>query len=521
MEKSNTPRDAFSRPTPKQRLLQAAKSFALLSLGTVAFQPSCSANNTLEIQSEGVLPSQVRSSTRNSQRPQKISQSPSNNAQTLSKTAAAFNEVAQKATPAVVSVSVIKSGSNHPGKSNPLEPQKSQGIGSGVIIHQDGYVLTNNHVVENAEKITIKFDEKHKVPARIVGTDPKTDLAVLKIDKGQNLPTLSFGDSSQIKVGDWAIAIGSPFGLNRSMSKGIISAVGRAQMGILEIEDFIQTDAAINPGSSGGPLLNIKGEMIGINTAIFSQGGGFVGIGFAIPASIAREVAEQLIAKGKMQRGWIGISVQDLDEDLARYFKIRGTSGALVTQVTPKSPAEKAALQPGDVILKFNRKPVEKAFDLKTASSKCQAGSSVMIEFSRDGTVRSMTIKVEQQASPFKLGDLFNQEKGQKAGQKADKAASQPRSSGLVIEDIPQELAKLLEVKDRVGVLVAGVEPGSPASEAGLAIGDIILQADKERVQTAKDFHRITKKLADQELTMLYVQRGSQEKLFIPLRNRA
>ena len=205
---------------------------------------------------------------------------------------------------------------------------RSLGVGSGVIIRPDGYILTNQHVIEDGEKITVTLDDKHKRPARVIGYDKKTDLAIIKVesyasDPKPNFATIQFGNSDQIQVGDWAVAIGSPFGLNRSVTSGIISAKGRNQMGILDIEDFIQTDAPINPGSSGGPLLNIQGEMIGLNTAIFSQGGGFVGIGFAIPSTIAREVSEQIISHGHVTRGWIGLSAQDLDPGRLVILKLR------------------------------------------------------------------------------------------------------------------------------------------------------------------------------------------------------
>lgn len=438
-----------------------------------------------------------------------ISASGSSQLDSHTQTPLAFSDVAQIATAAVVSINVVKRGEN-----NQNDP-RSIGIGSGVIIKKDGFILTNNHVIENAEKITVKFDEKHKISARIVGVDPKTDLAVIKIESPENnYPTLSFGDSSRVKVGDWAIAIGNPFGLNRSMSKGIISAVGRAQMGILDIEDFIQTDAAINPGSSGGPLLNLNGEMIGINTAIFSQGMGFVGIGFAIPAEIAQEVAAKLIHFGEVRRGWTGISVQEIDEDLAQYFHSPGTSGVLISNIAPQSPAEQASLHVGDIILSYNQKPVRNAFDFKTASSKSTIGSTVSIEISRNGLPHHLQIKIREQPKKFNTIPLG-------LNQKAGKLSSRPKSLGLVIEDIPEEIVQVFNLNKNSGVLIAAVEPGSPASEAGLLTGDIILQADRVTVHTAKEFVNLAKRFIRQDLSMLYVQRGPDERLFVPLRMRS
>src|SRR6185437_11733647 len=263
----------------------------------------------------------------------------------------------KKAIPAVVSITTVKSmtaaeamnemspnstngpipfplGPGGPGDLGGDKEQQVVEIGSGIIIRPNGYILTNDHVVAHATRIQVSFDDKTKYPAKIIGTDPKTDLAVIRVEKApSSLPTLSFADSDQIKVGDWAIAVGSPYGLKQSVSFGIVSAKGRAQMGILDVEDFIQTDAAINPGSSGGPLLNTAGEIIGVNTAIFSQGGGFSGIGFAVPSSIAKEVADQLISKGRVVRGWVGLYAQDLDPDLAKHFHSPSQQGALVSAI--------------------------------------------------------------------------------------------------------------------------------------------------------------------------------------------
>lgn len=424
-----------------------------------------------------------------------------------------FNQVAQQATPAVVSIHVIKQGDSEkngrffPFSSEDSDHSRSVGIGSGVIIQKDGFILTNNHVVENAEKITVKLDEKHKISAKIVGTDSKTDLAVIKIDKkGKDYPTLSFGDSKQVKVGDLAIAIGSPFGLTRTMTQGVVSAIGRTQMGIVEMENFIQTDAAINPGSSGGPLLNVNGEMIGINTAIFSQGMGFVGIGFAIPAEIANEVSTQLMTRGQVLRGWTGLSVQDINDDFARYFHLSGTGGVLISNVAPRSPADQATLLPGDVILRYNDQTIRNVFEFKKTSAKSPIGSIASLEISRNGSNQTIKLKIGEQPQPFQL-----------AGKTSPRPKS-PKSLGLVIEDLPDDIAKVLSISKSSGVLITGVEPGSPASEAGLSIGDIILEAEQMTIHTAKEFSHMAKKFMTQDISMLYVQRGPEERLFIPLR---
>ncbi|MCM2278439.1 MAG: Do family serine endopeptidase [Oligoflexia bacterium] len=447
---------------------------------------------------------------------------PSSNAaaiEVLNRTSAAFNDIAQKATPAVVSISVVKSPEARdlfqgvfPG---PDSDSRSFGIGSGVFIRANGYILTNNHVVEHAEKVTVTLDEKHKLPAEVIGTDPKTDLAVIRLLGGrEDFPTLSFGDSSKIKVGDWAVAIGSPFGLNRSVSSGIISAKGRARMGILDTEDFIQTDAAINPGSSGGPLLNLQGEVIGINTAIFSQGSGFVGIGFAIPARIAKEVADQLILHGRVIRGWVGISAQDLDADLAGYFHVSDPEGALVSDVAPGGPGARASLRPGDVITKFDGRKVVSAAELKAQVSESKSGSTIPIDVVREGQPLQVRLRIAQQP-------VDNPKRHQQAGRAG---GAHPKRSdrgwGIIVEDVPKELAGLLgfdSPRSASGALIVGVEPGSPAFDAGLSPGDVILRMNHSQIPDARSFAALARQQSNKD-ALLYVQRGSEEKIFVPLK---
>ena len=343
--------------------------------------------------------------------------SPTPDTELLTKASHVFNALAEKATPAVVSITTVKLLSpeqaiaegevspganpfeNPPGLGGPggLNPhnsgskpfEKSEqhvvGLGSGIVLRPDGVILTNSHVVDHAERIQVSLanigadkDDKNKYPAHLIGIDPKTDLAVIQMDSGpKNLPTLTFADSDALKVGDWAIAVGSPYGLRHSVTFGIISATGRAQMGILDTEDFIQTDAAINPGSSGGPLLDANGQIVGVNTAIFSQGGGFSGIGFAVPSKIAKEVSEQLITHGRMIRGWIGLSAQDLDQDLAKHFKAPSQQGALISEVGENGPAREAQFKTGDVVLKYNHQPVASATQFKSLVGKTKVGSVI------------------------------------------------------------------------------------------------------------------------------------------------
>lgn len=390
---------------------------------------------------------------------------------------------------------------------------RMMGIGSGILIRKDGLVLTNNHVIEHAERVTVTFDEKHKSKAHVVGTDPKTDLALVQIDgpKRNDYPVISFGDSDQIREGDWAIAIGSPFGLNRSVSFGIISAKGRAQMGILDTEDFIQTDAAINPGSSGGPLLNARGELVGVNTAIFSQGGGNMGIGFAIPSKIAHEVADAIIAHGHVSRGWVGMMAQDLDTDLAHYFKVPSSQGALVSEVVPDGPASKASIRTGDVVTQFDHRPVDGASTLKSLVGKAKAGAVVPLDIVREGHARTVSITVQEQARPKELPPT------QEAGQAAANH-KHPPSFGLAVEDVPQDISHFLHLPAREGTLVVGVNPGSPAFDAGIGPGDIILSANKTEVHGAHDFTRVTKDIKNDDVAVFYVQRGPTERLYVPVK---
>jgi serine protease Do len=457
----------------------------------------------------------------------------------------AFNEIAQNAMPAVVSISTSRSAharhpGNFPGPDNGMGPMpgpgmpeeapeagrakafgganpRMMGIGSGIIIRKDGLILTNNHVIEDAERITVLFDEKHKSKAHVVGTDPKTDLALVQLDEPTphaDYPVISFGDSDKIREGDWAIAIGSPFGLNRSVSFGIISSKGRAQMGILDIEDFIQTDAAINPGSSGGPLLNAKGELVGINTAIFSEGGGNMGIGFAIPAKIAREISDEIIAHGRVARGWVGIMAQDMDADLARYFKLTGPSGALVSEVAPKGPAGVASLQPGDVITRFDHRSVDGAATLKSLVGKAKAGQTVPVDLVRDGRPQTVALTIQEQPSLKLPGQLAPK---QRAGIAAA-TGNKPPAFGLSLQDVPAEISHLLHLSSREGTLVIGVNPGTPAFEAGLAPGDIILSANHLLVHGAQDFAHLSHKMKRDEVAVLFVQRGPSERLFVPVK---
>lgn len=460
----------------------------------------------------------------------------------LSKTAHVFNDLAKRATPAVVSITTLKAlpadsplseemegglgglplpfgdprhSSHFPGLNQPGDKsvRRVVGLGSGIIIRADGTILTNSHVVDHAERIQVNLadsEDKNKYTAHLIGIDPKTDLAVIKLDKPPRiLPTLAFGDSDGLKVGDWTIAVGSPYGLKHTVTFGIISATGRAQMGMLDTEDFIQTDAAINPGSSGGPLLDAAGQIIGVNTAIYSQGGGFSGIGFAVPSKIAHEVSEQLIAKGRVIRGWIGISAQDLDHDLASHFHTPSEVGALVSDVFEAGPAHAANLHAGDVILRFNHQNVASAAQLKSLVGKSEVGATIPLDVSREGTPE--TLKVHVLEAPNPDAELA---KTQLAGQIG---TVHDHSLGLSVEEIPSELNEFLHLPSRTGAIIVAVNPGSPAFDAGLSPGDIVLNVNDKPIRGVRDFNRSTAGFGS-GIVVLYVQHGPADKAFVPVK---
>ncbi|HME69483.1 MAG TPA: DegQ family serine endoprotease [Myxococcota bacterium] len=348
----------------------------------------------------------------------------------------------------------------------PMQPPSGRqlGSGSGFIIRKDGVVLTNNHVVEQAKEITVALSDSHEFPAKILGRDPKTDLAVLKIDAKTDLPVAQLGDSDALKVGEWVVAIGNPFGLDNTVTAGIVSAKGRA-IGNGPYDQFIQTDAPINPGNSGGPLFNQRGEVVGINTAIFSQSGGNIGIGFAVPINVAKELVPQLETEGHVTRGWLGVSIQKLTPELAESLGVSETQGALVAGVTPGSPAAKAGLKTGDVITTYDGKKVEEHGGLPSLVAATPVGATVPVQVLRDRDVKTLSVTVA------KLADEEFRE-----------AAPAKGKWGLALRELTPEEREERGLEDGQGVLVASVDPGSPAEEAGLHAGDVVLQANRKPV---------------------------------------
>ncbi len=374
---------------------------------------------------------------------------------------------------------------------SPREFQQ-QGLGSGVIVTSDGYIITNNHVVEGADELNVSLPDKRTFKATVIGTDPKTDVAVVKIE-ASNLPVLPWGDASQLQVGEMVLAVGNPFGLNQTVTMGIISAIGRANVGIVDYEDFIQTDAAINPGNSGGALVNLKGELIGINTAIFSRSGGYMGIGFAIPSNMAKSVMQSLITHGKVIRGWLGVSIQDVTPDLAKEFGATENTGALVGDVLEDSPASKAKLERGDIMTAYNGVPVRDSNHLRGLVAETPPGTTVHLSVLRDKKPLDLTITIGE--LPKELAKASRDGSG-----KGDHALA-----GLTVENARQSGRS----KASSGVVVTDIEPESSAERAGLQKGDVIHEINRKPVKDVKDFERLTSQLAPRSRVLLLVKRGN------------
>jgi len=377
------------------------------------------------------------------------------------------------------------------------ENHRSLGAGSGVIISGDGYILTNNHVVDGAKEVTVTLADKQEYKAKVVGLDPKTDLAVLKIDAEKPLPSAQLGDSEKLKVGEWVVAIGNPFGLSRTVTSGIVSAKERV-IGAGPYDDFIQTDASINPGNSGGPLFNMTGEVVGINTAIIPQG---QGIGFAIPVNTAKPLIPQLVSKGKVTRGFLGVNIQSITPDLAKGLNLDETKGALVGDVVSGTPAEKAGIKRGDVIVEFNGKSVEDSHDLPAMVAVTPVGKKVPLTVVRDGKKREIEVKIAQLESEGAENETSNPTQGE---------------WGLTLENITPEIAQHFHLKTLHGVVVSDVEPGGPAHEAGIHRGDLILEINQKPVNTVEEAMEAITKTDDNAPLLVLVQRD-QGSLFIAM----
>jgi serine protease Do len=379
--------------------------------------------------------------------------------------------------------------------------QRRYGQGSGFIISRDGYILTNHHVVGDADKVTVQMEDGREFTAKVVGNDPRSDVAVIKIDAA-NLPVLQLGDSDALEVGDWVLAVGSPFGLSHSITAGIVSAKGRSSIGIADYENFIQTDAAINPGNSGGPLVDVDGRVVGMNTAIFSRSGGYMGIGFAIPVNMVKTIRDQLIEHGSVIRGYLGVAIQNLTSELAQSFNLEGQKGALVAEVTKDSPAEKAGLEQGDVIVEFAGKPVTEIGDFRNQVAMTPPGTARKITLVRDG---------ERKTFEVTIGKLPGEKE---AGEKEPGAVSE---LGLTVQPLTRELAQQLGYVGEEGVLVSGVTPGSAAAEAGIRPGFLIQEVNRVPVKTPSEFQQAVAKTS-REGTVLLLLRDRESSLYVALK---
>lgn len=420
---------------------------------------------------------------------------------------ATFSEVAKKSAPAVVSVRTEKTLSNRGTDrempqdwfgngffeqffghdfSMPAPEQHVEGQGSGFIISRDGYILTNNHVVNGADKVLVQLSDGRELDAEVVGTDPPTDIAVIRI-KAKDLPTLPLGDSDALEVGEWVLALGNPFGLSNTLTAGIVSAKGRSRIGITDYEDFIQTDAAINPGNSGGPLINLDGNVVGINTAIATRSGGYMGVGFAIPIRLAMEVERQIVDHGSVTRGYLGVVIQDLSPELAASMNVPDTKGILVSEVEDGSPADHAGLHVGDIIVDLDGKPVEAIEQLRNQVALTKPGGKVELTCLREGHSKSVSVEVGR--SP--------------QSRVAQVESSREDDLGFQVDDLTTSLAEQLHFEGRHGVIVTEVAPSSAAARAGIHARMLIEEVNRQPIKNVSDFRKAIAEAKGERLLLL------------------
>lgn len=441
----------------------------------------------------------------------------------------AFQNVAERITPSVVNISSRKSASNisFGGGGNSLGPLREffgdeflrrfqppqspdgmlpHGMGTGVIIDKEGHIVTNNHVVDGADEVEVRLHNKKSYVAKVIGNDKRTDLAVIKI-QADGLQPARLGKSSRLNIGEWVIAAGNPFGLDNSITAGIVSAKGRSIMGGNSYEDFIQTDAAINPGNSGGPLVNLDGEVVGINTAIFSRTGGYMGIGFAIPIDMASSIVESLLKDGRVIRGWLGVGIQNLNEGLAKSFNYPSTEGALVSHIDPDGPAAKGGVKQTDIIVRFNNEKIIETNQLRNLVASLAPGTRVEVDVIRNGRKQSLTFKIGE--LPGRLGgDLLDK-----------KAESTSVNVGIQIEPLMPEIARQLGSNQTSGLIVMSVTPGGIAERSGIRPRDIILQIDGQPVSSVSDFNRmVTESGLTRGVRMMVESQGMSRFVFLQSR---
>jgi serine protease Do len=424
-----------------------------------------------------------------------------------------FTDLAKTASPAVVNirtVKTIKGGGrvyrhffNSPfGKQDPFNDFfekffgdefqrdfKQRSLGSGFIIDKEGFIVTNNHVIEDADKIKVKLKNGKEFDAEIVGRDPNTDIALIKIKSKNNLPVVKLGDSDALKVGQWVVAIGSPFGLEHTVTAGIVSAKGRI-IGSGPYDDFIQTDASINPGNSGGPLINMEGKVIGINTAIIASG---QGIGFAIPINSAKMIVAQLKSSGEVTRGWLGVGIQDLSEELAEYYGIEEGKGVLVTEVFPGDPADKAGIRPKDIVLSVNGKKVENTRELSKLIADTSVGDTVKIKVLRNGIKKTFRVKIVKREEERIASHTPSMQNGYELG--------------IRVSELTSEIIRRFNITEKSGVIVTDVESESQGAQAGIMMGDIIKEINHQPITTVKDYKKEIKKLKKGDSILMFIKR--------------
>ncbi len=441
-----------------------------------------------------------------------------------------FSAIADKASPAVVFIEVDKAPKETPagfygpgmGQEGPRDfffrffgpnggnqgmqgmPMPNQnpmpvGQGSGFIISPDGYIVTNNHVVDGADRLRVSLADGRTFDAKVIGSDPQTEIALIKVD-ATGLPALELGDSDAVRVGEWVMAIGSPFGLSHSVTSGIVSARGRGNVGIVDYADFIQTDAAINPGNSGGPLLDLQGRVIGMNTAIVSRTGGSNGVGFAIPVNMVKYIVEQLRDHGNITRGFLGISIQQLTPELAKWFGVSENHGVLVADVAKDSPAEHAGIQRDDVIVEYQGKPIEEIGAFRSHVSTTQPGKDVTLTILRDGKRMEKTVAIGSLPGTEHLADNAGTHEGT------------PTDLGLSVQGLTDDLAKRLGYEGESGVIVSAVEPGSAAAQAGIKPGALIKEVNRKEVDNPKDFQQALKHGEKDHMALLLMQEGQMSR---------
>ena len=436
---------------------------------------------------------------------------------------ASFNQLAEMVSPAVVNirtVKTIKGGGpvfrqfqRDPwGRKSPFNEFferffgedmqrefKQPSLGSGFIFDKAGFVVTNNHVVEDADQIKVKLKDEREFDAKIVGRDPNTDIALIKIESGENLPIAVLGDSDELKVGQWVMAIGSPFGLEHTVTAGIVSAKGRV-IGSGPYDDFIQTDASINPGNSGGPLLNMKGEVVGINTAIIASG---QGIGFAIPINLAKDIIVALKNEGEVTRGWLGVAIQDLSSDMAEYYGIKDKKGVVVAEVFEGDPADKAGIKPKDIILEVNGEKIETSRELTSMIAKIPVGDRAKIKILRNGKEKTVKVKIAKRSEERLAARR--------------RPGSQAEEFGIRVSELTPEITQRFNIDETSGVIVSHVESGSKGANADVRVGDIIKEINRRPIENVGDYQAILGKIASGESVNLFIRRKNTGFLVVKL----